>query len=656
MARVLIATQSWSPITRNALGVLQIQANTLVTIANTDASAATTWSAQTGGSSSTAAQLTDSNGNIQRWIDEGEYDITVGGESAKRVEAVAGGVRGIVIKSASDDLQAALTRAGTNGGVVSIVDGLDYTFSTLLAVPAKVVLQLGMGTTLSCTVTGGGNAITLGAAAMIRGASGGGGGSGGAGGSRVRAVSGANIGALITNAAPNQEYVYLRDLFIAAESGSTVRSLVDFVGVFFNSGMSGCVLDGATVATNCLRVRSSGTTQFGQLTFYGCWFNRAAQDCVLIEGAGSAGGGSVSGRDVWFTKCIVENWGIGTDVNGDPTGGMKITAPTGLISDVVFRDGHIESGTTAGSASQLIWAKKVVGLAIEQTGVFLSNATNYSGVVWTNNTENQGGRVVNLDSNTSITKLIDDQKRAYTLTDTSCDVYYQGGRSTQTFQIPSLTLPSQTAAATSNNTLFLDSADTKVKFKDSGGVAQFLYDPSPPSTHGYLAWTHPTTLNTTNNNPTAGKFYMMKVLVPLSISVTSVSYYVQTIGATLTSGQNFVGILNSSGTVLGTSADQTTNFGATGLKTAALTGGPFAITGGGGVFVWVVFLSNGTTTPKFACTGSSANPDGDAMNAGLTPSTALAANQGTGQTALASLAGSLGSNSKYQFLYWAGLT
>jgi hypothetical protein len=651
MARVLIETQPWGVIQDTSGNALVGQS---VHIANTDATAATTWSAQTGGSSTTADQSTLSNGAVPRYIDEGEYDVTVAGVT-KRVEAVAGGLRGIVIKSASDDLQAALTRAGVNGGVVTIADGLDYTFSTLLAVPAKVVLQLGMGTTLSCAVTGGGNAITLGAAAMIRGASGGGGGSGGAGGSRVRAVSGANISALITNAAPNQEYVYLRDLFIVAESGSTVRSLVDYVGVFFNSGIWGCVLDAATVATNCLRIRSSGTTQFGQLGFFQTWFNRAAQDCILIEGAGSTGGGSVSGRDIWFDKCIVENWGIGTDSNGDPTGGMKITAPTGVILDVVFRDGHFENGTTAGSASQLIWAKKVVGLAVEQTGVFLTTTTNYSGVVWTNNTENQGGRIVNLDANASVTKLVDDQKRAYICTDTSCDLYYQGGRTNQNFTLPSITLPTLTAASVPNSTVFVDTGGG-LQFKSSTGVPKALFEAFNPASQNYLGWTHDPALNTTNNNPTAGKFYVMKVPVPESISVTNVSYYVQTIGATLTSGQNFVGLLTSLGALIGTSADQTTNFGATGLKTAALTGGPFAITGGPSVYVWVVFLANGTTTPKFAATGSSANPDGDAMNAGLTASTARAANQGTAQTALASIAGTVGSNLKFQLLYWAGLT
>jgi hypothetical protein len=651
MARVLIETQPWGVIQDTSGNALVGQS---VHIANTDATAATTWSAQTGGSSTTADQSTLSNGAVPRYIDEGEYDVTVAGVT-KRVEAVAGGLRGIVIKSASDDLQAALTRAGINGGVVTIADGLDYTFSTLLAVPAKVVLQLGMGTTLSCAVTGGGNAITLGAAAMIRGASGGGGGSGGAGGSRVRAVSGANISALITNAAPNQEYVYLRDLFIVAESGSTVRSLVDYVGVFFNSGIWGCVLDAATVATNCLRIRSSGTTQFGQLGFFQTWFNRAAQDCILIEGAGSTGGGSVSGRDIWFDKCIVENWGIGTDSNGDPTGGMKITAPTGVILDVVFRDGHFENGTTAGSASQLIWAKKVVGLAVEQTGVFLTTTTNYSGVVWTNNTENQGGRIINLDANASVTKLVDDQKRAYICTDTSCDFYYQGGRTNQNFTLPSLTLPTLTAASVPNSTVFVDTGGG-LQFKSSTGVPKALFEAFNPASQNYLGWTHDPATQHDQQQPDGGQVLRDEGPDP----GVDQRHERRPITCRRRRDADERPELRRAPDLIGGAhrheCRPNHELRCHWAEDRCAHGWSFRNHG------WTVCLRLGCVPgerhdhAEVRCTGSSANPDGDAMNAGLTASTARAANQGTAQTALASIAGTVGSNLKFQLLYWAGLT
>lgn len=157
MARVLIATQSWSPITRNALGVLQIQATTSVAIANPDGTAATTWSAQTGGTSSTAAQLTDSNGNLQRWIEEGEYDVTVSGESAKRVQAVGAPESGNTIyvnaglAAPGAAVQAAIDRVAATAadGQVVLRSGT-HTWETVPTVPpnltAKLVIRGTLGT------------------------------------------------------------------------------------------------------------------------------------------------------------------------------------------------------------------------------------------------------------------------------------------------------------------------------------------------------------------------------------------------------------------------------------------------------------------------------------------------------------------------------
>jgi hypothetical protein len=88
MALVYIPTQQWSPIMRNFGNLLQILPNTSIHIANTDGSAATTYPAQNHSSPSTVDQSTDANGNLLRWIEEGEYDVTAGGVTA-RVEAVS---------------------------------------------------------------------------------------------------------------------------------------------------------------------------------------------------------------------------------------------------------------------------------------------------------------------------------------------------------------------------------------------------------------------------------------------------------------------------------------------------------------------------------------------------------------------------------------
>jgi hypothetical protein len=87
MARVLIETQGWMPVDTAVGNSRFILISEPVTIKNTDGTAATHWSAQTGGTSSTADQSTDSRGVIVgRWLEEGEYDVTVAGVT-KRVEA-----------------------------------------------------------------------------------------------------------------------------------------------------------------------------------------------------------------------------------------------------------------------------------------------------------------------------------------------------------------------------------------------------------------------------------------------------------------------------------------------------------------------------------------------------------------------------------------
>jgi hypothetical protein len=78
--------------------------------------------------------------------------------------------------------------------------------------------------------------------------------------------------------------------------------------------------------------------------------------------------------------------------------------------------------------------------------------------------------------------------------------------------------------------------------------------------------------------------------------MTNIRYWITAAGGTLTAAQNFVGLYNSAGTKLAASADQTTNFGTTGLIDAAMVSGPITVTP---PFVWVAVLTNGTTGPSF---------------------------------------------------------
>lgn len=83
MSRILIRVEAWGVVwdrTGNSLASLTFQ------LKNTDGSAATHWSAETGGTSSTADLLTDGLGGAtlsgaDRWIEAGEYDVTTNGKT-----------------------------------------------------------------------------------------------------------------------------------------------------------------------------------------------------------------------------------------------------------------------------------------------------------------------------------------------------------------------------------------------------------------------------------------------------------------------------------------------------------------------------------------------------------------------------------------------
>lgn len=167
---------------------------------------------------------------------------------------------------------------------------------------------------------------------------------------------------------------------------------------------------------------------------------------------------------------------------------------------------------------------------------------------------------------------------------------------------------------------------------------------------GNLAWNYDIGVSSGSSAVTTNVVNLIRVNIRQPLLVTNVLLAIGTAGTTLTSGQNFVGLYNSAGTQIGTSADQTVAWGSTGLKTAALASGPFAVSPG---FVWVMLVSNTTgTTPSFFRTGALGAA---AMNNGFPVSTARWATNGTATTSLpASITPA--SNTLAGTGYWAGLT
>lgn len=147
--------------------------------------------------------------------------------------------------------------------------------------------------------------------------------------------------------------------------------------------------------------------------------------------------------------------------------------------------------------------------------------------------------------------------------------------------------------------------------------------------HNLLSWTQdPATCPASSGAGTSGTLYLSKIkITSRSTVVSNILYAVSNTPVGLTAGQNFVGLYNSSGTLLASSADQTTNFGSAGLKTAAITPQTLAVGN-----YYVAFLSNAATTNPSFMAGSNGFQTG--LNPGLTVSTGRALSYGSAQTAL----------------------
>lgn len=147
------------------------------------------------------------------------------------------------------------------------------------------------------------------------------------------------------------------------------------------------------------------------------------------------------------------------------------------------------------------------------------------------------------------------------------------------------------------------------------------------SEHGLATWTSDPAGGGATATSVSGVMYLSKVkIVNRSTVVSAIHVTVTTAGAGLTSGQNRLGLYDSSGTLLATSADMTTDFGTTGFKTGAITPQTLAV----GTY-FVAILTNATTTQVVLATGASGNTT---VNANLSGAARRFMNSGTAQTAL----------------------
>jgi hypothetical protein len=145
-----------------------------------------------------------------------------------------------------------------------------------------------------------------------------------------------------------------------------------------------------------------------------------------------------------------------------------------------------------------------------------------------------------------------------------------------------------------------------------------------PADLGWLTWSIDPAVASSSSAPNgAGIMALTRVKLPTAATVTSICLYVATAGATLTSGQCFAALYDSTGARVGVTADLSTAWTSTGSKEHALTS-PYAAAAGS---YWVALLYNGTTGPLFSRAASSL-----ATNTGLTAATARFGVYGSSQT------------------------
>lgn len=148
-----------------------------------------------------------------------------------------------------------------------------------------------------------------------------------------------------------------------------------------------------------------------------------------------------------------------------------------------------------------------------------------------------------------------------------------------------------------------------------------------PQDYGIISWPYDPATAAAGVTPASGTVIMTKLWIPAG-TVSAVGVSINTAAVTPTANQNFMGLYDASGTRLGITADQSTNWLSTGYQQPALTS-PVTIATSG--FYYVAFLSNGAT-PASLTRGS--NNSVAPSNLNLTAANARFTNGPAGQTSL----------------------
>jgi hypothetical protein len=168
-----------------------------------------------------------------------------------------------------------------------------------------------------------------------------------------------------------------------------------------------------------------------------------------------------------------------------------------------------------------------------------------------------------------------------------------------------------------------------------------------PADHGFLSWVYdPAQTVNTSALPVSGTLYGTTLKLPVGGTVTNVHVQVVGPGSGLTAGQCFAALYNGA-TLVGVTGDQSATWNSNGLKTMALTGGPFACAAGSDYRV--AFFANGTTRPSFVN-----GVNNSTANANLAAANSRFFSADTGLTT--SMPGTMATKAANNTAYWAAVS
>lgn len=153
-----------------------------------------------------------------------------------------------------------------------------------------------------------------------------------------------------------------------------------------------------------------------------------------------------------------------------------------------------------------------------------------------------------------------------------------------------------------------------------------------PFDYGLVAWTYdPVTASSTLNIP-VGILQMCRVNIKTAATISTLGVGVNTAATNFTTG-NLLGLYDQSGTLLGQTAEQATNWGTTGWRPDSLLT-PVDIDPGNYYLAVLANYSTGTALNLIRGSNLGAGPEGQLVNLGLSNAEARFATFGSGLTAL----------------------